>query len=106
MVKDKTSDSIFVSISAGSIFRVVDSCNFCISPLVYGGEYKTAKNDREAYLLRQNYDKRFRDFSNRYISILFNWDAWKNEENLLLIDDGYSKGKIIISKRVEVLPIE
>lgn len=106
MIKDKTSDSIFVSISAGSVFRVVDSCYFCISPLVYAKEYKEAKNDWEAYLLRQSYDKRFRDFRDRYISIMFNWDAWWHKDNPLLVDDGYTTGKIDISKRVEVPPIK
>ena len=106
MIKDKTSDSIFVSISAGSIFHVVDSCHFYISPLVYGQENKEAKNAREAYLLGQNWDKRFRDFSNNYISITYYWDAWWHEENSLLIDDGYLSGKIDISKRVEVHKIK
>ena len=106
MIKDKTSDSIFVSISAGSVFRVVDSCYFCIIPLVCGKEYKEAKNDWEAYLLRQSYDKRFRDFRDRYISIMFNWDAWWHKDNPLLVVDGYTTGKIDISKRVEVPPIK
>ncbi|MCR5360919.1 MAG: hypothetical protein K6E73_02785 [Bacteroidales bacterium] len=105
MIKDKTSDSIFVSISAGSIFRVVDSCNFCISPLVYGKEYKEAKNELEAYLLGRDWDKRFRDFSDRYTCIFFNWNAWWHEENHLLIVDGYSTKKIDISNSVKVPPI-
>lgn len=110
IIKEKSSDTIFISVSSEDYVDIKSSVNYQVFSLVPPiKEIKSFGLDDSEHISRvvdKTYDKWLRDNASNYMTIMyFGWDRFWHEKNALFVIDEYSCGRMNLDKVKQYEPI-
>lgn len=110
IVKEKSCDAIFISVSSEDYVDIKSSVHYQISslvpPITEVKSYGLDESEHISSVIDKTYDKWLRDNASNYMTIMyFGWDRFWHEKNTLLVIDEYSCGRINWDKVKRFEPI-
>ena len=99
IIKEKSSDTIFISVPSEDYVDIKSSVHYQISSLIPPIEevrsYGLDGSEHTSRVVDHTYDKRFKENAGNYTTIMYlGWDRFWHEKNTLLVVDEYSSGRI------------